>query len=302
MKPFFSVVIPTYNRSDKLKRAVESVLVQTFTEYEILVMDDGSTDDTANVMASFSDSRIVYQWEENFGGPARPRNRGIEIAKGEWICFLDADDFWSEDKLKICHENINENVDFLYHKLDIVRDIPKRFGRLNVKSWQVHSPVSIDLLLRGNAIANSSVVVRRSVLEKAGRISEDLKLISAEDYNTWLRVSLLTDRFNYIAITLGYYSIHGNNISTHNKDNHLYCAICDIIDLTRDRNNLKLMSALMYSKGRISIGMGDYTESRSAFWYSFRLGGLYIKSMSLIFLALISIKSTGRMIKEVSDE
>ena len=85
--PLFSVVIPTYNRANMLQRALESVLAQSYDNFEILVMDDGSTDNTAEVVASFTDPRITYRWNKNFGGPARPRNKGIALAKGEWICL-----------------------------------------------------------------------------------------------------------------------------------------------------------------------------------------------------------------------
>ena len=111
MKPFFSVVIPTFNRSPVLKRAIESVLAQSFLDYEILVMDDGSTDDTQAVVESFHDQRICYYWAENSGGPATPRNRGIDAARADWICFLDADDLWYPDKLERVAEEIKRNPD-----------------------------------------------------------------------------------------------------------------------------------------------------------------------------------------------
>ena len=72
----FSVVIPTCNRANMLQRALESVLAQSYDNFEILVMDDGSTDNTAEVVSSFTDPRITYRWNKNFGGPARPRNKG----------------------------------------------------------------------------------------------------------------------------------------------------------------------------------------------------------------------------------
>jgi glycosyltransferase involved in cell wall biosynthesis len=115
-------VIPTYNRANKLKQAIDSVLSQTFTDFEVLVMDDGSIDNTSELISSFNDSRIVYSWEKNYGGPSRPRNRGINSAKGEWICFLDSDDYWKVSKLKKCFDHLHGEVDLLYHDLVFSRD------------------------------------------------------------------------------------------------------------------------------------------------------------------------------------
>ncbi|SVD46942.1 uncharacterized protein METZ01_LOCUS399796, partial [marine metagenome] len=213
LNPFFSVVIPTYNSANKIHRALESVLSQSFDNFEILVMDDGSTDNTDEVVASFSSTRIIYKWDKNFGGPAKPRNRGITLAKGDWICFLDADDWWTADKLQACFDCIDDKVDLVYHGLDIVSDKPLTFKRKTINSWQVKTPVFIDLLLKGNPIANSSVVVRKSLLEKIGGINESEKMIAAEDYNTWLRIAQLTNQFVYLRSRHGYYLSHNEGLS-----------------------------------------------------------------------------------------
>ena len=115
MKPLISVVIPTYQRRDKLKVTLDSVLSQTYENYEVLIMDDGSTDGTKEMVNSYSDPRIFYNWQENTGGPAKPRNNGIKISKGSWIAFLDDDDNWKKNKLdEICGQ-IHSNNDFIYH-------------------------------------------------------------------------------------------------------------------------------------------------------------------------------------------
>lgn len=119
---FFSIVVPTYNRADSLKRTINSVLCQTYTNFELLIMDDGSVDKTYEVVESFGDPRIHYDWAKNTGGPAKPRNRGIGKAKGDWVCFLDADDTWYKDKLDNCMRVINDNVDVVYHDLKIYGD------------------------------------------------------------------------------------------------------------------------------------------------------------------------------------
>ena len=94
--PFFSIIILTYNRKEKLKRALDSVLAQTYQNFELLVMDDGSNDDTEEMVKSFDDQRIIYEWSE-IGVGLEDREIGINKAKGEWIVFLDSDDWWMKD-------------------------------------------------------------------------------------------------------------------------------------------------------------------------------------------------------------
>lgn len=93
-----SVIIPTYNRRDYVQEAIDSVLAQTYTDYEIIVIDDGSTDDTGDVLPVRYGDRIHYEWQEN-QGESVARNRGIELAQGEYIAFLDSDDLWLPEKL-----------------------------------------------------------------------------------------------------------------------------------------------------------------------------------------------------------
>jgi glycosyltransferase involved in cell wall biosynthesis len=98
MSPKVSVIIPTYNRADLLSRAIKSVIAQTYTNWELLVVDDGSTDNTKEVVKEFikKDKRIKYLWEPNSGSPSKPRNFVAKNAKGEYIAFLDSDDEWSQ--------------------------------------------------------------------------------------------------------------------------------------------------------------------------------------------------------------
>ena len=100
LKPFFSVIIPTYNHANYLKKALDSVLNQSFNNYEIIVIDDNSTDNTSAVVNSYK-NKIIYKKIINNRIIGKSRNLGIEISKGEWLAFLDSDDEWLKDKLKI---------------------------------------------------------------------------------------------------------------------------------------------------------------------------------------------------------
>ena len=115
--PFFTIIIPTFNRSKKLKKAIQSVLNQTYKDFELLIVDDGSTDNTKNIIKGLSDSRITYYWQKNSGGPASPRNLGINKAKGDWVCLLDSDDLWYPTKLEVVSNEIlkRPNTDLFCH-------------------------------------------------------------------------------------------------------------------------------------------------------------------------------------------
>lgn len=213
MLPEFSVIVPTFNRAAKLARAIDSVVCQTRGDWELLVMDDGSVDNTEQVVASFGDSRIVYSWEENWGGPARPRNRGIAVARGTWLCFLDADDWWVPEKLEVCGRTLGGEVDFLYHGLALVGSGNGFFRRKAVRSRALNAPFLKDLLFNGNPIPNSSVIVRAAVMRQIGPIVEDKLMVAAEDYSTWLRIMDYTENVAYLPTLLGFYESHDQSIS-----------------------------------------------------------------------------------------
>lgn len=100
--PFFSIVIPTYNRMNDLIRCLSSLQNQTYKNFEVIVCDDGSTDNTFDVIKQFESTlSIKYLYEQNWGGPAHPRNVGVSYAKGKWICFLDSDDLFLPERMEI---------------------------------------------------------------------------------------------------------------------------------------------------------------------------------------------------------
>jgi glycosyltransferase involved in cell wall biosynthesis len=264
--PFFSIIIPTYNRSKKLKQAIDSVLAQTFTDFEILVMDDGSTDDTPEIIAEYKDQRIIYQWDTNSGGPARPRNRGLKIAKGEWICFLDADDWWTLNKLEICIDYIDKNeIDFIYHDLFIVRDIKAFLESKIIRSRKIKRPVLINLLVKGNVIANSSVVVRKSLMDKIGGINENPGMVAAEDYHTWLRIAQLTDLFQYIPESLGYYMINDEGISQKDMYDVINEVTKEFVHLLSEKQLNSFYTVISYMRGRHHYINGNYDRALKEF-------------------------------------
>jgi glycosyltransferase involved in cell wall biosynthesis len=259
--PLVSVVIPTYNHARYLGRALQSVLDQTYVNWEAIIIDNNSTDNTDEVMASFANTRITYLKIHNNGVIAVSRNAGIQAAKGDWISFLDSDDWWTADKLQACVDCIHDKVDLVYHDMKVVADQPRLFRRKIIKSWQVKTPVLLDLLLKGNAIANSSVVVRKRLLEKIGGINESVEMIAAEDYNTWLRIAQLTDQLVYLPRRLGYYLNHSQGVSQKDTSHAYKSAILDFTGALNDVQRKIIASNIAYMSGRYHFLNREYDSS-----------------------------------------
>ena len=209
-----SIIIPTYNRADKLNRCLKSLEQQTCKNFEVIICDDGSTDHTRDVVELYKGKLdLIYNYDTNFGGPAKPRNKGLQSAKGQFIAFLDSDDWWYPSKLEVSLRYLKD-FDIVYHDLDkyVTDEIKKGIEHAR----PVKEDVFKDLLINGNALNNSSVVIRKSIVEKVGYFSEDINLIAVEDADYWIRVAKVTAKFKYIPQALGAYWL-GNNISFSEK-------------------------------------------------------------------------------------
>ena len=289
--PLFSVVIPTFNHASYLGRALQSVLDQTYTNWEAIVIDNHSTDNTDEVMASFADLRITYKKIHNNGVIAASRNVGIRVAKCEWIAFLDSDDWWVVDKLQVCFDCIDDKVDLVYHDLKIIRDPPSLFKKKHIKSRQVIKPVLKDLLLKGNAIATTSVVVRKSLLEKIGGMDESMEMIAAEDYNTWLRIAQLTDNFLFIPKSLGYYLFHSGGVSTkQNREEARHSACKEFMYLLEPQEKVIYHAAAYYTVALHDFYYGRDSIAKQKLPYSIRFGSLPIKAKSLLLYIIVNLK------------
>lgn len=180
----FSVIIPVYNGEKFIAEAIRSALRQVDVNVEVIVIDDGSIDNTQKIVDGFHEN-IVFHLREN-AGVSSARNFGASIAKGEFLAFLDADDVWAEDKLKIQKEKLLSGYDIVYtnrYNFGELGDLP-----------EIHSDICempegdiFEKLLCGNFITNSSVVLRKEIFEKFGGYNSDL--LTCEDWDFWLRIS-----------------------------------------------------------------------------------------------------------------
>jgi len=183
--PKVSVIIPTHNRLPMLKEAVRSVLAQDFEDFELIVVDDGSTDGTSEEMKQFGGRVKVIEHEENRGVSAA-RNRGALHAKGKYIAFLDSDDMWVKGKLKIQVAFLDDNP---HYPLCYTDEIWIRRGK-RVNPMKKHSKYSgwiLEKCLPLCIISPSSAMMRKNLFSKVGLFDEALPV--CEDYDFWLRIS-----------------------------------------------------------------------------------------------------------------
>ncbi|UWY28609.1 glycosyltransferase family 2 protein [Flavobacterium sp. TR2] len=216
--PTVSVIIPTYNRAKYLALTLESIVRQTYQDFEIIVVDDGTPNNENEIICSKFD-KVRYYKIKNTGGPAAPRNTGIQKASGKYIAFVDDDDLWLPQKLGIQVKILETNPDFglvhsycqVINEYGIVQDkIIGRPGSIDIK----HGDVRMKMI--GNwTIMSSTPLIKRSIIEKVGYFNEKMPP-AGEDTEYWTRCSFET-KFYYIDEPLVKYRVHSKNISSDKK-------------------------------------------------------------------------------------
>jgi glycosyltransferase involved in cell wall biosynthesis len=284
----FSIIIPTYNRSKLVQRCLESLSSQTYKNFEVLVCDDGSADDTKRVVDNFSTLLDVrYFYNENWGGPACPRNIGLNHALAEWICFLDSDDWCFVNRLDYISKLDLQNSDVIYHDLQIVKDGHK-VGRIRPRKLSASNPYH-DLLFNLNAIPTSSVCVRKKLIEEVGGFQLNKKIIGLEDFDLWIRLAAKKARFRYLPIELGCYAMGNDNITFKDdrqilRFNALYQPY---MQLSKSKSEFtRINAALNYQTAFVYVQQAQYKQAVKYLRKSFTYGSLTVK-----------LKSTFRIIQ-----
>ena len=204
-----SVIIPTYNSAQYIRKAVQSVFDQTYKDYEVIVVDDGSTDNTREIIKQY-EGRIKYFFQENKGS-ALARNQAIKLSQGELIAFLDSDDTWLPHKLKTQMNYLSEHPDvaLIHSNISFMQD--NQLISFKKAIAERHKGFSIfGELYLGNFITTSTVVLSRDCLNSVGLFDEDLR--QGQDYDLWLRIAAKF-RIGYQDIITTIYRIHDKNIS-----------------------------------------------------------------------------------------
>jgi glycosyltransferase involved in cell wall biosynthesis len=179
-----SVIIPTFNRAGKVSRAISSVLCQTFDDYELIVIDDGSEDETAKALSQFDGRITMIRHPKNLGVSAA-RNSGIKASRSPLVAFLDSDDYWLPEKLEIQVQFFKENPEAAACQAE---EIWVRNG-VRVNPWKKHlKPTGyiFERSLKLCVVSPSAVMIKREIFDEVGMFNEDFPV--CEDYDLWLRI------------------------------------------------------------------------------------------------------------------
>ena len=271
-----SVIIPVYNGGKYISHAIESVLSQTYKEMEIIVVDDGSADRTAEIVKSYQQTHdlidrrknLIYIYQKN-QGTAAARNKGIVNSTGEYIALLDYDDIWEPEKIElqikymIEHQEVgmvHSDAGFIDKDGNLIDDMKRP------KGFTVYGRCFKELFIQ-NKIRASTAVIRSSCLDKIGLFDENIRY--CEDLDLWLRLSREFS-IGYVNQILCYYRLHDSNM-THNKVEHLICRnkmfnkilkiYPDAWSIVGESNVKKTIFDNVYRIANLSYDSGNYKKA-----------------------------------------
>lgn len=189
--PFFSIIIPLYNKENFIENTLKSVLNQSFTDFEVIIVNDGSTDCSEKKVLQFKDARIHYYCKKN-GGVSTARNYGIEKAKSDYITFIDADDYWYPIFLEEMFKSINRYPELKIFSAAIEVETSKKVVRSSysiVKTGDCETVNYFSASLKQTAICTSCAVFNKNIFKKVGNF--DIKIKSGQDTDMWIRIGLI---------------------------------------------------------------------------------------------------------------
>jgi len=284
MNPKISIIIPTYNQASLLPRAIKSVLNQTFKDFELIIVDDGSTDDTKMIVDSFSknDFRIKYIWQKNSGSPSKPRNTGIKHSRGMYICLLDSDDQWLAEKIEKqikLFENSKKHLGLVSCNTLIIDEKSNKTRRYIIPRYRK----TLEKLLSSNFIFGpSSVMIPKKIFDDIGLFDENFKY--TDDYDMWIRISQKYN-FDFVPEFLLKYYIHDSSITRTlnylDKVNDLKYILEKNIKYYRA--NPKIHSIQIRTLGVLNIRAGEIRTGKEYFLKSIRMNPLSFKGYVYFF-------------------
>lgn len=192
-KPKFSILMPTYNQAHYIKESIDSVLSQTIDDFELIVCNDGSTDNTLEVLAQFTDPRVKVVNKQN-GGTGSALNGALRAAQGDWICWLSSDDLYERNALEIFSSAISENPEIkaFHSHYYFLRDETKTRESPQPQEWALNTPKELQVfkLLEGNFFNGITICINKEIFSRVGPFNE--KNRTAQDYEKWLEIAQVT--------------------------------------------------------------------------------------------------------------
>lgn len=304
--PRVSVIVPTYNRAHMLTEAIDSILGQTFGDFELIVVDDFSLDNTEDAIKSYADKRIRCFKNQSNRIIAANRNYGISKAQGEYIAFCDDDDLWYPEKLEKCLEVFEQDKDIILvcHDEEVVRD-----GKtIRVSTYGPYvEPMYYNLLLKGNCLGTSTVVVAKEALLRVGGFDENPDFVGVEDYDLWVRLALM-GKFYFLHEILSEYRLHDSRYSSDIERHTRRCL--NIVEhhfrqLSPDelrehkREIKKVKSNILFGGGWANLLRGDFSKAKNWFKEGIRVYPLSFRNRIGFTLASFRICSPQGVIKIV---
>ncbi len=300
--PIVSVVIPAYNAASTIRETMASILNQSFVDFELIVIDDGSTDDTAKVIQEFRDGRIVYVHQRNQERSVA-RNNGISRAKGKYIAFIDADDLWLPSKLEqqLALLEAQQDLGLVYCDVFHFDDLTGKDRLLFSDIRRLYrGKIELHLLLKNCFVQSPTAVVPKRLFDRAGLF--DPNLVPVEDWDMWLRIAALYP-IDYVDEPLARYRVHKDVTSWSNPTPRLYQSTCRLLDKAeimyanrswKVRRMVRLMRAVThYGYGVKLMQNGASGEAKMCFISAIRAYRLYAPSYARYFQLLVSQLGCG---------
>ena len=269
--PFFSIIVATYNQAHLITNCIQSILEQTFADWELIVVNNHSTDNTVDVVESFNDSRIRIIQVHNYGILSVSRNAGIKASKGEWICMLDSDDIWYKDKLQYTYNTIvtNKACDVVCHQL-IMHNMVTGEKKL-MKGRDFDDNVYKELIYHGNFMSQSALAYNKAFINKNSLFFDENKdFVTVEDYDFSLKLARLGARFVKLNVALGEWRLYGTNWSSSdihltNLKNMLYNQVFNIQTFELNKKKLwkDVYSGILIKTANNKIRKGEKKEGFS---------------------------------------
>ena len=308
--PLISVVIPTYNSAQYLPQTIESVLSQSWQDFEIIIVDDGSTDNTQAVVGAFNSNKIRYIRQGNSGGPSRPRNVGIHHARGKYISLCDSDDLMSRNKLEgavaflerysdlgllftnfeVCNERGDSVPGRFLDEFQTFWDLPKK--QVGEKCFIIESELAYKTLLCQNFIGTSGTVVPKEVFLSVGKFDESIA--GPEDRDMWLRISR--------CYALGYLDVvghkyrhretgimgRGDGVLAPYRIRVMRKQLETGLPPSLQRHARRNIAQSMFALGYHWQSLGDFRQARTHYWNSLK------ESFSVLALKGLLISCLGK--------